>query len=69
MSYIYANLSDGSCGWVRMRGWLWLRSTCGSGSSGYPPTVPHPQLEREVVNSMVPSDIIRIRISPSSLEP
>src|SRR4051812_26259753 len=25
MSYIYANLSGGSCGWLRMRGWLWLR--------------------------------------------
>src|SRR5436190_195938 len=24
MSYIYANLSDGSCGWVRMHGCLWL---------------------------------------------
>ena len=24
MSYIYANLRIGSCGWLRMCGWLWL---------------------------------------------
>src|SRR4051812_33897745 len=24
MSYIYANMIDGSCGWLRICGWLWL---------------------------------------------